>query len=203
MVDYAADITRINNRKTTDSYVLNEGGVWSKAQEQLGIQLKEEESKGQITVSQNTFETMQTNGEVEERDGKFYIKGSETLINVTEGTTAPVEEKKKEDTNVGFRERLKNLFVKPETKSSVDNNTNVIPASFTNTSAGEGGSQIPTEAGEDMNRQGGGVLKNNLKLMTDRFDKFNIPILLSSSFSVHVESLNLYKTIPFSFDPTV
>ena len=163
MVDYAADITRINNRKTTDSYVLNEGGVWSKAQEQLGIQLKEEESKGQITVSQNTFETMQTNKEVEERDGKFYIKGSETLINVTEGTTAPVEEKKKEDTNVGFRERLKNLFVKPETKSSVDNNTNVIPASFTNTSAEEGSSQ------------------NNLKLMTDRFDKFNGAVSYGSS----------------------
>lgn len=191
MVDYAADITRINNRKTTDSYVLNEGGVWSKAQEQLGIQLKEEESKGQITVSQNTFETMQSNEEVEERDGKFYIKGSETLINVTEGTTAPVEEKKKEDTNVGFRERLKNLFVKPETKSSVDNNTNVIPASFTNTStetkqnntvlAGEGGSQIPTEAGEDMNRQSGGVLKNNLELMTDKFDKFNGAVSYGSS----------------------
>ena len=163
MVDYAADITRINNPKTTNSYVLNEGGVWKKAQEQLGIQLKEEESKGQITVSQNTFETMQTNKEVEERDGKFYIKGSETLINVTEGTTAPVEEKKKEDTNVGFRERLKNLFVKPETKSSVDNNTNVIPASFTNTSAEEGSSQ------------------NNLKLMTDRFDKFNGAVSYGSS----------------------
>ena len=94
MVDYAADITRINNPKTTNSYVLNEGGIWSKAQEQLGIQLKEEEKLKPITVSQNTFETMQTNGEVEERDGKFYIKGSETLINVTEGTTAPVEEKK-------------------------------------------------------------------------------------------------------------
>ena len=170
MVNYAADITRINNRKTTDSYVLNEGGVWSKAQEQLGIQLKEEESKGQITVSQNTFETMQSNEEVEERDGKFYIKGSETLINVTEGTTAPVEEKKKEDNNVGFRERLKNLFIKPETKSSVDNNTNVIPASFTNTSAGEG-----------MNRQSGGVLKNNLELMTDRFDKFNGAVSYGSS----------------------
>ena len=191
MVNYAADITRINNRKTTDSYVLNEGGVWSKAQEQLGIQLKEEEKLKPITVSQNTFETMQTNGEVEERDGKFYIKGSETLINVTEGTTAPVEEKKKEDTNVGFRERLKNLFVKPETKSSVDNNTNVIPASFTNTStetkqnntvlAGEGGSQIPAEAGEDMDRQGGGVLKNNLELMTDRFDKFNGAVSYGSS----------------------
>ena len=181
MVDYAADITRINNPKTTNSYVLNEGGVWKKAQEQLGIQLKEEESKGQITVSQNTFETMQTNKEVEERDGKFYIKGSETLINVTEGTTAPVEEKKKEDTNVGFRERLKNLFVKPETKSSVDNNTNVIPASFTNTSAGEGGSQIPTEAGEDMDRQGGGVLKNNLELMTDKFDKFKGAVSYGSS----------------------
>jgi len=191
MVNYAADITRINNRKTTDSYVLNEGGVWSKAQEQLGIQLKEEESKGQITVSQNTFETMQSNEEVEERDGKFYIKGSETLINVTEGTTAPVEEKKKEDTNVGFRERLKNLFVKPETKSSVDNNTNVIPASFTNTStetkqnntvlAGEGGSQIPAEAGEDMDRQGGGVLKNNLELMTDKFNKFNGAVSYGSS----------------------
>ena len=181
MVNYAADITRINNRKTTDSYVLNEGGVWSKAQEQLGIQLKEEEKLKPITVSQNTFETMQTNGEVEERDGKFYIKGSETLINVTEGTTAPVEEKKKEDNNVGFRERLKNLFVKPETKSSVDNNTNVIPASFTNTNAGEGGSQIPTEAGEDMDRQGGGVLKNNLKLMTDKFDKFNGAVSYGSS----------------------
>ena len=181
MVDYAADITRINNPKTTNSYVLNEGGVWKKAQEQLGIQLKEEESKGQITVSQNTFETMQTNKEVEERDGKFYIKGSETLINVTESTTAPVEEKKKEDTNVGFRERLKNLFVKPETKSSVDNNTNVIPASFTNTSAGEGGSQIPTEAGEDMDRQGGGVLKNNLELMTDKFDKFKGAVSYGSS----------------------
>ena len=191
MVNYAADITRINNRKTTDSYVLNEGGVWSKAQEQLGIQLKEEEKLKPITVSQNTFETMQTNGEVEERDGKFYIKGSETLINVTEGTIAPVEEKKKEDTNVGFRERLKNLFVKPETKSSVDNNTNVIPASFTNTStetkqnntvlAGEGGSQIPAEAGEDMDRQGGGVLKNNLELMTDKFDKFNGAVSYGSS----------------------
>ena len=193
MVNYAADITRINNRKTTDSYVLNEGGVWSKAQEQLGIQLKEEEKLKPITVSQNTFETMQTNGEVEERDGKFYIKGSETLINVTEGTTAPVEEKKKEDNNVGFRDRIKNLFVKPKTKSSVDNNTNVIPASFTNTNtstetkqnntvlAGEGGSQIPTEAGEDMNRQSGGVLKNNLKLMTDRFDKFNGAVSYGSS----------------------
>ena len=193
MVNYAADITRINNRKTTDSYVLNEGGVWSKAQEQLGIQLKEEEKLKPITVSQNTFETMQTNGEVEERDGKFYIKGSETLINVTEGTTAPVEEKKKEDNNVGFRDRIKNLFVKPKTKSSVDNNTNVIPASFTNTNtstetkqnntvlAGEGGSQIPTEAGEDMDRQSGGVLKNNLKLMTDRFDKFNGAVSYGSS----------------------
>ena len=191
MVDYAADITRINNPKTTNSYVLNEGGVWKKAQEQLGIQLKEEEKLKPITVSQNTFETMQTNGEVEERDGKFYIKGSETLINVTEGTTAPVEEKKKEDTNVGFRERLKNLFVKPETKSSVDNNTNVIPASFTNTStetkqnntvlAGEGGSQIPTEAGENMDRQGGGVLVNDLKLMTDKFDKFNGAVSYGSS----------------------
>ena len=191
MVDYAADITRINNPKTTNSYVLNEGGVWKKAQEQLGIQLKEEESKGQITVSQNTFETMQTNEEVEERDGKFYIKGSETLINVTEGTTAPVEEKKKEDNNVGFRERLKNLFVKPETKSSIDNNANIIPASFTNTStetkqnntvlAGEGNSQVPTEAGEDMDRQGGGVLKNNLELMTDKFDKFNGAVSYGSS----------------------
>jgi hypothetical protein len=191
MVDYAADITRINNPKTTNSYVLNEGGVWKKAQEQLGIQLKEEESKGQITVSQNTFETMQTNGEVEERDGKFYIKGSETLINVIEGTTAPVEEKKKEDNNVGFRERLKNLFIKPETKSSIDNNANIIPASFTNTStetkqnntvlAGEGGSQVPTEAGEDMDRQGGGVLKNNLELMTDKFDKFNGAVSYGSS----------------------
>ena len=181
MVDYAADITRINNPKTTNSYVLNEGGIWSKAQEQLGIQLKEEEKLKPITVSQNTFETMQTNGEVEERDGKFYIKGSETLINVTEGTIAPVEEKKKEDTNVGFRERLKNLFVKPKTKSSVDNNTNVIPASFTNTSAGEGGSQIPTEAGEDMDRQGGGVLKNNLELMTNKFDKFNGAVSYGSS----------------------
>jgi len=170
MVNYAADITRINNRDTTDSYVLNEGGVWKKAQEQLGIQLKEEEKLRTITVSQNTFETMQTNGEVEERDGKFYMKGSETLINVTEGTTAPVEEKKKEDNNVGFRERLKNLFIKPETKSSVDNNTNVIPASFTNTSAGEG-----------MNRQSGGVLKNNLELMTDRFDKFNGAVSYGSS----------------------
>ena len=163
MVDYAADITRINNPKTTNSYVLNEGGVWSKAQEQLGIQLKEEEKFKPITVSKNTFETMQTNGEVEERDGKFYIKGSETLINVTEGTTAPVEEKKKEDNNVGFRERLKNIFVKPETKSSVDNNANVIPASFTNTSAEEDGSQ------------------NNLKLMTDKFDKFNGAVSYGSS----------------------
>ncbi len=196
MVNYAADITRINNRDTTDSYVLNEGGVWSKAQEQLGIQLKEEESKGQITVSQNTFETMQTNKEVEERDGKFYIKDSETLINVIEGTTAPVEEKEKEDNNVGFRDRIKNLFVKPETKSSVDNNTNVIPVSNQKIPplldkdnkevpvgqlAGEGGSVIPTEAGEDMNRQGGGVLKNNLELMTDKFDKFKGAVSYGSS----------------------
>jgi hypothetical protein len=191
MQSYAKDILMINDPKTTDSYVLNESGVWGEAQKQLGIQLKKEESKGQITVSQNTFETMQTNGEVEERDGKFYMKGSETLINVTEGTTAPVEEKKEEDNNVSFRDKIKNLFIKPETKSSVDNNTNIIPASFTNTStetkqnntvlAGEGGSQIPTEAGEDMSRQGGGVLKNNLKLMTDRFDKFNGAVSYGSS----------------------
>ena len=263
MVNYAADITRINNRKTTDSYVLNEGGVWSKAQEQLGIQLKEEESKGQITVSQNTFETMQTNGEVEERDGKFYIKGSETLINVTEGTTAPVEVKKKEDNNVSFKDRIKNLFIKPESTSSImggnlgatdgaliaSSNEDTVPigggenfkeefntwlktnygfetdskryknlpnymkitlkesyrdeaakgkstysdVSNTNQSinpptpngnnilAGEGGSKIPTEAGEDMDRQGGGVLKNNLELMTDRFDKFNGAVSYGSS----------------------
>ena len=33
---------------------------------------------------------------LKERDGKFFHKGSEERINVTEGTTAPVEEKKKE-----------------------------------------------------------------------------------------------------------
>ena len=38
--------------------------------------------------------------------------------------------------------------------------------------AGEGGSQIPTEAGEDMNR-GKGVLMNNLQLTLDKFKQFN------------------------------
>jgi len=109
MQSYAKDILIINDPKTTGSYVLKEGGIWSEAQKQLGIQLKKEEKFKPITVSQNTFETMQTNGEVEERDGKFYIKGSETLINVTEGTTAPV----KENNNVGIRDRIRNLFLKP------------------------------------------------------------------------------------------
>ena len=111
MVNYAADITRINDSKTTKSYVLDESGIWSKAQEQLGIQLEEEkenESKP-ITVSENTFKTMQKNNEVEERDGKFYIKGSDTLINI-EGNISPNQ---KQEKNNNFRENLKNFFTKP------------------------------------------------------------------------------------------
>ena len=180
MKNYRKDILRLNNNKTLKTYKLKENGLWFEAQEELGIDLKDEGiDDTPINVTQQEFDNLFKKGRVQENDDGSFSR-------ISDGRKYNILEDKTSDTNKngGLKGFFKNLFTEEVSMNTRDGG--VIPVSNTITNkkeeettdkpktqlAGEGGSQIPTEAGEDMNR-GKGVLMNNLQLTLDKFKQFN------------------------------
>ena len=163
MKNYRKDILRLNsnNYKT---YKLKESGLWFEAQEELGIDLKDEgENAPPIKVSQEEFNKLLEKGRIEEDDdGNFNRVDDGRRVDIIPDKTGG------ENKNGGFKGWLKNLFTDDVSMNTTDGG--VIPVS-NKIQAGEGGAEVPTEAGENMER-GEGVLKNNLKLTLDKFDQF-------------------------------
>ena len=180
MQNYRKDILRLNDAQTYKTYKLKQNGLWFKAQEELGIDLKDEgENLPPIEVTQQEFDKLFEKGKIKEKDdGTFYRVDDGRKINIISDNTGD------ENKNEGFKAWIKNLFTEEVSMNTTDGG--VIPVSNTITNkkeeettdksktqlAGEGGSEIPTEAGEDMNR-GEGVLMNNLQLTLDKFNQFN------------------------------
>ena len=164
MKNYRKDILRLNNNKTLKTYKLKESGLWFEAQEELGIDLKDEgENAPPIKVSQEEFNKLLEKGRIEEDgDGNFNRVNDGRRIDIIPDKTGG------ENKNGGFKGWLKNLFTDEVSMNTTDGG--VIPVS-NKIQAGEGGAEAPTEAGENMDR-GEGVLKNNLKLTLDKFDQF-------------------------------
>tara|TARA_R100000234_G_scaffold48318_1_gene28895 strand:- start:2552 stop:5179 length:2628 start_codon:yes stop_codon:yes gene_type:complete len=165
MKNYRKDILRLNNNKTLKTYKLKESGLWFEAQEELGIDLKDEgENAPPIKVSQEEFNKLLEKGRIEEDgDGNFNRVDDGRRVDIIPDKTGG------ENKNGGFKGWLKNLFTDDVSMNTTDGG--VIPVS-NKIQAGEGGAEVPTEAGENMER-GEGVLKNNLKLTLDKFDQFN------------------------------
>ena len=163
MKNYRKDILRLNsnNYKT---YKLKESGLWFEAQEELGIDLKDEgKDAPPIKVSQEEFNKLLEKGRIEEDDdGNFNRVDDGRRVDIIPDKTGG------ENKNGGFKGWLKNLFTDDVSMNTTDGG--VIPVS-NKIQAGEGGAEVPTEAGENMDR-GEGVLKNNLKLTLDKFDQF-------------------------------
>jgi len=164
MNNYRKDILRLNNNRTLKTYKLKESGLWFKAQEELGIDLKDEgDNLPAIEVAQEEFDKLLEKGRIEEsNDGNFYRIDDGRRVNIIGDNTGG------ENKNGGFKGWLKNLFTDDVSMNTTDGG--VIPVS-NKIQAGEGGTEAPTEAGENMDR-GEGVLQNNLKLTLDKFDQF-------------------------------
>ena len=164
MKNYRKDILRLNNNKTLKTYKLKESGLWFEAQKELGIDLKDEgENAPPIKVSQEEFNKLLEKGRIEEDDdGNFNRVDDGRRVDIIPDKTGG------ENKNGGFKGWLKNLFTDDVSMNTTDGG--VIPVS-NKIQAGEGGAEVPTEAGENMDR-GEGVLKNNLKLTLDKFDQF-------------------------------
>ena len=164
MNNYRKDILRLNDNKIFRTYKLKENGLWFKAQEELGIDVQDESKDlPPIEVAQEEFDKLLEKGRIEEsNDGNFYRIDDGRRIDII-GDKAGSENK-----NGGFKGWLKNLFTDDVSMNTTDGG--VIPVS-NKIQAGEGGAEVPTEAGENMDR-GEGVLKNNLKLTLDKFDQF-------------------------------
>ena len=164
MKNYRKDILRLNS-ETYKTYKLKESGLWFEAQEELGIDLKEEgKDAPPIKVSQEEFNKLLEKGRIEEdSDGNFNRVDDGRRIDIIPDKTGD------ENKNGGFKGWLKNLFTDDVSMNTTDGG--VIPVS-NKIQAGEGGSEVPAEGGEDMNRPKGGVLKNNLQLTLDKFDQF-------------------------------
>ena len=163
MKNYRKDILRLNsnNYKT---YKLKESGLWFEAQEELDIDLRDEgKDAPPIKVTQEEFNKLLEKGRIEEDDnGNFNRIDDGRRIDIIPDKTGG------ENKNGGFKGWLKNLFTDDVSMNTTDGG--VIPVS-NKIQAGEGGAEVPTEAGENMDR-GEGVLKNNLKLTLDKFDQF-------------------------------
>ena len=163
MKNYRKDILRLNsnNYKT---YKLKESGLWFEAQEELDIDLRDEgKDAPPIKVTQEEFNKLLEKGRIEEDDnGNFNRIDDGRRIDIIPDKTGG------ENKNGGFKGWLKNLFTDDVSMNTTDGG--VIPVS-NKIQAGEGGAEVPTEAGENMER-GEGVLKNNLKLTLDKFDQF-------------------------------
>ena len=180
MKNYRKDILRLNssNYKT---YKLKESGLWFEAQEELGIDLKDEgKDAPPIKVSQEEFNKLLEKGRIEEDDdGNFNRVDDGRRVDIIPDKTGG------ENKNGGFKGWLKNLFTDDVSMNTT--NSGVIPVSNTiqnevqqktrekaqSQLAGEGGSEVPAEGGEDMSRPEGGVLQNNLQLTLKKFDQFN------------------------------
>ena len=164
MKNYRKDILRLNssNYKT---YKLKESGLWFEAQEELGIDLKDEgKDAPPIKVSQEEFNKLLEKGRIEEdSDGNFNRVDDGRRVDIIPDKTGD------ENKNGGFKGWIKNLFTDDVSMNTT--NSGVIPVS-NKIQAGEGGTEAPTEGGEDMSRPEGGVLQNNLKLTLDKFDQF-------------------------------
>ena len=163
MKNYRKDILRLNsnNYKT---YKLKESGLWFEAQEELGIDLKDEgKDAPPIKVSQEEFNKLLEKGRIEEDDdGNFNRVDDGRRVDIIPDKTGD------ENKNGGYKGWIKNFFKDDVSMNTTDGG--VIPVS-NKIQAGEGGAEVPTEAGENMDR-GEGVLKNNLKLTLDKFDQF-------------------------------
>ena len=168
MNDYRKDILRLNDKSKYKTYKLKQSGLWFKAQEELGIDYQVENDKlPPIEVAQEEFDKLFEKGRIKEKDdGTFYRVDDNRRINIITDKTGG------ENKNGGNKGWLKNLFKNFFTDDVSMNTTDggVIPVS-NKIQAGEGGAEVPTEAGENMER-GKGVLKNNLKLTLDKFDQF-------------------------------
>ena len=168
MNDYRKDILRLNDKSKYKTYKLKQSGLWFKAQEELGIDYQVENDKlPPIEVAQEEFDKLFEKGRIKEKDdGTFYRVDDNRRINIIPDKTGG------ENKNGGNKGWLKNLFKNFFTDDVSMNTTDggVIPVS-NKIQAGEGGAEVPTEAGENMER-GKGVLKNNLKLTLDKFDQF-------------------------------
>ena len=164
MNNYRKDILRLNDNKIFRTYKLKENGLWFKAQEELGIDVQDESKDlPPIEVAQEEFDKLLEKGRIEEsNDGNFYRIDDGRRIDIIGDKTGS------ENKNGGFKGWLKNLFTDDVSMNTTDGG--VIPVS-NKIQAGEGGAEVPTEAGENMDR-GEGVLKNNLKLTLDKFDQF-------------------------------
>ena len=164
MKNYRKDILRLNNNKTLKTYKLKESGLWFEAQEELGIDLKDEgENAPPIKVSQEEFNKLLEKGRIEEDDdGNFNRVDDGRRVDIIPDKTGD------ENKNGGYKGWIKNFFKDDVSMNTTDGG--VIPVS-NKIQAGEGGAEVPTEAGENMDR-GEGVLKNNLKLTLDKFDQF-------------------------------
>ena len=164
MNNYRKDILRLNDNKIFRTYKLKENGLWFKAQEELGIDVQDESKDlPPIEVAQEEFDKLLEKGRIEEsNDGNFYRIDDGRRIDIIGDKTGS------ENKNGGFKGWLKNLFTDDVSMNTTDGG--VIPVS-NKIQAGEGGAEVPTEAGENMER-GEGVLKNNLKLTLDKFDQF-------------------------------
>ena len=165
MKNYRKDILRLNssNYKT---YKLKESGLWFEAQEELGIDLKDEgKDAPPIKVSQEEFNKLLEKGRIEEDDdGNFNRVDDGRRVDIIPDKTGD------ENKNGGFKGWIKNLFTDDVSMNTT--NSGVIPVS-NKIQAGEGGSEVPAEGGEDMSRPEGGVLQNNLQLTLKKFDQFN------------------------------
>ena len=163
MKNYRKDILRLNS-DTYKTYKVKENGLWFEAQEELGIDLKEEgKNLPSIKVSQEEFNKLLEKGRIkEDSDGNFNRVDDGRRIDIIPDKTG------NENKNGGFKGWIKNLFTDDVSMNTTDGG--VIPVS-NKIQAGEGGTEAPTEAGENMDR-GEGVLKNNLKLTLDKFDQF-------------------------------
>ena len=164
MNNYRKDILRLNDNKIFRTYKLKENGLWFKAQEELGIDVQDESKDlPPIEVAQEEFDKLLEKGRIEEsNDGNFYRIDDGRRIDIIGDKTGS------ENKNGGFKGWLKNLFTDDVSMNTTDGG--VIPVS-NKIQAGESGAEVPTEAGENMER-GEGVLKNNLKLTLDKFDQF-------------------------------
>ena len=164
MNNYRKDILRLNDNKIFRTYKLKENGLWFKAQEELGIDVQDESKDlPPIEVAQEEFDKLLEKGRIEEsNDGNFYRIDDGRRIDIIGDKTGS------ENKIGGFKGWLKNLFTDDVSMNTTDGG--VIPVS-NKIQAGEGGAEVPTEAGENMER-GEGVLKNNLKLTLDKFDQF-------------------------------
>ena len=180
MKNYRKDILRLNDNQLYKTYKLKENGLWFEAEKELGLDLKKENiDDTPINVTQQEFDNLFKKGRVQENDDGSFSR-------ISDGRKYNILEDKTSDTNKngGLKGFFKNLFTEEVSMNTTDGG--VIPVSNTITNkkeeettdkpktqlAGEGGSQIPTEAGEDMNR-GKGVLMNNLQLTLDKFKQFN------------------------------